>query len=524
MVEANLKKKIEKIRRGELKPRKYPGKIIKNPNLSSKPIGTTIKEVKKLTDEFPTAKKHIEDEIQRIVNYYNKKPFKERSREFFIQKIKRPITLYNENVEEKTKKEESKKELTEEEVKQILKRNYPKIIKILRRYCDLREEYYNIISLWILGTYIHKQFPTYPYLYFNAMKGSGKTRILNLISHLSRNGKLSSNMSEAVLFRTASDRTFCLDEFERVSSKEKVALKELLNVAYKKGGSIERIKKVKSKIAETYQVEEFDVYCPVAMANIWGMEEVLGDRCIQLILEKSINKNITRKLEIFELDEDISRVKQDFSVVIHYTNRDKHILQNLLILWNKLHEEKTLHYITTHTTYTQQTTQTTPLLKKIEKTSLDSRHLELFFPLFIVADFCGVLDKTIKTSEILVKEKKADDVMESRDISLLAFVAQYDKETSDFLSVKELNKEFKEWLAEEAEESKWLNVKWFGRALRRLALIKEKRRLGRGVEVIVNFKKAKEKIKVFREVEPELPQETKVLEPQETLDVEEEKV
>ncbi|KKK91466.1 hypothetical protein LCGC14_2712680 [marine sediment metagenome] len=64
------------------------------------------------------------------------------------------------------------------------------IIKILKNYLDLREDYYPIVAIWIIGTYLHKQFQSFPYLFFNAMKGSGKTRTLGLISWLQKNGAL----------------------------------------------------------------------------------------------------------------------------------------------------------------------------------------------------------------------------------------------------------------------------------------------------------------------------------------------
>ena len=84
--------------------------------------------------------------------------------------------------------EEKKKEIN---LKQIMEnivgkdgfiRYFKKIKAILKEYMDMEEQQYNLISLWIIGTYIHKQFPAYPYLFFNAMKGSGKTRILKIIS------------------------------------------------------------------------------------------------------------------------------------------------------------------------------------------------------------------------------------------------------------------------------------------------------------------------------------------------------
>jgi len=80
---------------------------------------------------------------------------------------------------------------------------------------------------------------------FHGPPGSGKTRTSHLISKLMRKGKLQVNMTEAVLFRTAEQCGFCIDEIERIGSKDKAPLRELLNTAYKKGMHIERSKKKK---------------------------------------------------------------------------------------------------------------------------------------------------------------------------------------------------------------------------------------------------------------------------------------
>jgi len=202
------------------------------------------------------------------------------------------------------------KELQEREAKDKLKEAYWLLIKILNKYLDLKPEYYDIIALWILGTYFHKQFITYPYLFLNAMKGSGKSRALKLITYLSYNGELMNSISESVLFRTAENHMIGIDEAEHIGSKEKNALRELLNSAYKQGAKVKRAFKVKGKEREGYQIEEFNVFCPVALANIWGMDEVLGDRCLTLILEKSAKKEITRMIELFDFDEDIKKFKE----------------------------------------------------------------------------------------------------------------------------------------------------------------------------------------------------------------------
>jgi len=68
-----------------------------------------------------------------------------------------------------------------EKAKYIIRKNYDYIIKILKNYLDLKEHYYQIITIWILGSYLHNNFESYPYLFFNAMRGSGKTRALKII-------------------------------------------------------------------------------------------------------------------------------------------------------------------------------------------------------------------------------------------------------------------------------------------------------------------------------------------------------
>jgi len=49
-----------------------------------------------------------------------------------------------------------------------------------------------------------------------------------------------------------------------------------------------------------YIQEEFEPYKPLCLANIWGIEEVLGDRCVTIILEKSSRQDIMKILEDFD--------------------------------------------------------------------------------------------------------------------------------------------------------------------------------------------------------------------------------
>lgn len=418
-------------------------------------------------------------------------------------------------VEEIEKKKEEKEKLREFNFELI----FEKIKTILKRYVDLTEECYTIVTLWIIGTYLHKYFPSYPFLYFNAMKGSGKTRLLKLISTLAKNGDLVVNISEAAFFRTVKGKTLCIDEFER-TAKEKAVLRELLNAAYKRGTKVVRMTKVKGKKREKMVVEEFDVYAPICMANVYGMDDVLQDRCITLILEKSTKKQIIKKMETFEYDNDIQEVKKIlnelFSDTSGVTLLDLDIITNIIESWNKfvdlyynreLQKEEnitSINYIynnkeslDTYVSFVPKETLETLnidlyyLFSKIINSDISGRQLELFFPLLIIACFCRIFDYALETISKIAESKTQEELIEDRDTLLLGFIAKELSETNDFIAVSEIARGFKEYL----EGAEWVSSDWVGRALRRLNLIIFKRRTSRRREVVIDFKKAKEKYK-----------------------------
>jgi hypothetical protein len=404
---------------------------------------------------------------------------------------------------EKFQKEEVKGEINFVEVYNIIN-------KIIRQYCDLREDYYNILTLWVIGTWFHNEFPSFPFLFFNAMKGSGKSRLLKLLAAMSKNGEVLASLSEAVLFRTAQFSSIFIDEFEGIGKKNSNTLRELLNAAYKKGTKVKRAYKIKSGEREGQAIEEFNVYCPIAMCNIYGMESVLSDRCISLILEKSDKNYITKLIENFDTDPEIQEVKQKLSkksVVCVVSEQKEHIYRD----WNNYILYKNNNYINNTTTNTTETTQTTlelninkeelELFNKIDATDINSRHLELFLPLFVLANNISpsILDETIETAKEIVKEKNSDDMIENRDVSFLDFLSHFDGGI-DFIPIANLVVEFRKYIGEDDEETgrSWVTTKWTGWALKRLNLIIDKRRTGKGREVIVDFGKVKEKRWIFK--------------------------
>jgi len=394
-----------------------------------------------------------------------------------------------------------KKEMGFPDIKTLnetLGEQYENILNRLEYYLDMPEDYRKITALWVIGSYLHKDFETYPYLFFNAMRGSGKSRILKLITALC-NGSMMASLTEAVLFRTTG--TLAIDEFESLGSKEKQALRELLNACYKKGIKICRMKKKKTMEGEQQVVEEFEPYRPIVMANIWGIEEVLGDRCITLVLEKSNDANFTKLVENFRDDETIKEIIRTFTT-IQCSLCSVVSPQNIYIQWNNYIKAKyitTLHTLTTLTTLTPLTTsydQYLEMFNKIDETNLDGRHLELYLPLFLIAKAIDpqLFEEILSISKKMIHEKRMEEYTESKDILMYNLISKQDEK--HYYKVNELVNTFRLMVGD--GEHDWLNAKWMGRALKRLNLHIDKRRVGDGIEVTLNIQKAKDKLELFK--------------------------
>ena len=96
----------------------------------------------------------------------------------------------------------------------------------------------------------------------------------------------------------------------------------------------------------------------------------------------------------------------------------------------------------------------------------------------------------------MVQTRKIDEITESKDVMLYQFISLQD---SDWVSVKQLTTLFRDFCQEEQSEDPWLNPKWMGKALKRLNLYTEKRRIGDvGAQVKLNIQKAQTKFKIFQ--------------------------
>jgi hypothetical protein len=429
------------------------------------------------------------------------------------------------------------------EAREMLLYSYENIVYFLDKWIDIPQDYKKIISIWIIGTYFHKKLTTYPYLFFNAMRGSGKTRLLKIISWLQANGNgnILNNPSEPVMFRTASERGLIFDEFESEKSKEKQTMREYLNSCYKKGGVVFRMEKQRVDGKERQVAMGYNLFTPIAMANINGIEDVLSDRAITLILEKSMNFALVKKIEDFDENLDIKCIKRTltaFSVELCSVE----LPSECIVGWNRyvdskyadLNAESNTLLHTTHTThyYTQLDTNSSfikggegelnELLKpkksidlteedlktfnKIDSTGIFGRNLELFLPLLIVAKLIddNVFEEILEIVKKLNMVKKDDEYLESKDVSLIEFVSLAERYRFEYVFVHQLLKEFKEFIGVHGEEEdRWITTNWLGLALKRLKLFTDKKRVAKGNLVLLTVDKAKERLRMFKNEDKE---------------------
>lgn len=172
---------------------------------------------------------------------------------------------------------------------------YEKIHTSLQKYLDFADtRTASMLALWIMGTFVYRLFPAFPYLYFTGTRGSGKTKTLDILSLLSFNGMHSSCRSSAAgLLRLVDGdgATLCLDEAEKLwdqRDEQSGYIQDLLRLGYKDGTGV--IKCEDSAFGPRPRL--FDPYSPKAISGIEGVENALYSRCIETVTLASVKSSV----------------------------------------------------------------------------------------------------------------------------------------------------------------------------------------------------------------------------------------
>ena len=383
---------------------------------------------------------------------------------------------------------------------------YNLLLESLKEWVVMEDIYYPIVATWLISTYHIDDFPTFPILLINAQKRSGKTRLLKFGAFMTTNGVYTMDMTEAVLFRmpAAMKCSLFIDEAERMGGKEKKTLRTMLNAVYKKGLKIFRTRK--NKQTEQYEIDSFDVFVPVGIANIKGVDDVLEDRCISIIMERSNNPNVVNKPEIFHLDSVLLYIKKIINEVSESSVVSVDKSSIYMIYRHLLNTTLTTHYtLTPHTTLTtlnnnnNNNNNKETLIDKIMRCGIVGRDLELWLPLIVMRYMIDEesIDDFIDIGREMASRKKIDDMVQDTDTSFLVFLSDMitEQNQDQFFSATALATSYRE--NEDIKDARYFNAKRLGKIAKRLKVIVEKRRLSRGIEIRFNRAKILNKCKMM---------------------------
>jgi hypothetical protein len=165
-----------------------------------------------------------------------------------------------------------------------------RISSYIRRYVSLSDSQLTVVALWVVHTHLIPMLDCTPYLAItSAEKGSGKTRLLEVLDGLVYNPWLTGRVTAAVLPRKieAEKPTLLLDESDVAFNGEKEyseALRGVLNTGYRRKG---KTSCCVGKGAET-SFRDFSTFCAKAIAGIGRLPDTVADRSIPIRLERAI--------------------------------------------------------------------------------------------------------------------------------------------------------------------------------------------------------------------------------------------
>lgn len=204
---------------------------------------------------------------------------------------------------------------------------YNKIFDHMQKYIVFEDiRIYSILTLWVIGTYFYKIFRYYPYIWLNADKGSGKTRVMEIILPLAFNGVLAVNHSEASIFRLVDvdGATLLIDEFEKLKKDNQQGIMILLNSGFNAEATVIRNER---KGDSSFKPIPFSSYSPKMFAGIDDISDVLMDRCIKIkIFKKAKGVNIERYKIDNETSEFLKRLRDELFICgLQYASNIKKI-------------------------------------------------------------------------------------------------------------------------------------------------------------------------------------------------------
>jgi len=373
---------------------------------------------------------------------------------------------------------------------------FERVKKEYEFYMDFPDErMYSVCALWVIGSYFHSFFNTYPYVFWNATKSSGKTKVLCLTEMMAFNAINATSITASSLFRLIQGNrcTILMDEAEKgPNERERTDIRSMLLSGYKRAGKVYRAEEGKKKGAKNFKVMQYEIYGPKMMANIAGVEDVLESRCVYFSLQRTMNVERGNR-EINELDPKWWDIRNELYLLLMGTYQEVLDIYCNLNISESLdevsecsegtvrvtnHEEPTNSSSPIWLTYPTLNPQNTTISSNVYRL-LSNRDMELWKPILCLAKmidetlYVDILKFAIEKS----KEKKIDELSEVWDLNVLYALLEL-AQSDGYIFTKDILAKCKE-IDENMEK---VSTAWIGRTMKKFGFT-DKKREGRGIKI-----------------------------------------
>jgi len=341
------------------------------------------------------------------------------------------------------------------------------VFKMIRgelvRTLELEECAITAISLWIAMSYVHDAYDAFPYLWFNGVKGSGKTTALEFIRETAYHAEMGMRISNPALFRDVDQHkaTICYDEAENllVGGGDKSVDQDrvsLFNSGYRSSGMVRLVEKE----GDNFITRMFRSYSPKALASIQPIDEALQSRCLLISM-------------LVALDESKSAEPIDLVKCVEIRSRlfQFRFLEGVAF-WAQARDAKDNNRLR-------------------KKYALKNRDWELFKPLLqgaelICPDWLPDIVRFIDQQRVVRQFDNQFSTDATVLVKLLEMIVEGEnrpEDASTYVTYKDLMASLKE----DFPELKWMTAKSIGNCLRRLGLVGLTARHGKGY--VIKFDK-----------------------------------
>lgn len=308
---------------------------------------------------------------------------------------------------------------------------------------------YVILSLYTLLSYIYPVFDAIPYLHLTGLAGTGKTHVARIVAALAFNGHVEVDPTEASLFRTieATRGLVVLDDQETGVTNRKHSdnpFMTILKTGYKRGARVTRLE----RRGNDFVPLTFDVFSPKIITNVFGLEDILADRTIPILM-REMPQGLDRRINTSPLRPEESQPLVDD-----------------LFLFAMRH--------------------TAPIAKLASEPSQhQSRTEEIFWPLYVLAtyidihspaevtrsllgDLGGILEEKISQRKVI----KSDTPEQTLKLALLNLL-EIRGVDADWFSTREIEIEFYKLHSSPPD---WYNDRWLGRNIGKVVALRDQDR------------------------------------------------